>query len=61
MGFKMGYCMSGIVCNVTGGGEDTCMLGLGRSWVWGAGIGGWEGEVLIVGLGEGVDADAGGW
>ena len=61
MGFKIGYCMSGRVCNETGGGEDTWMLRLVRSWVWGAGIGGWEGEVLVVGLGEDVDADAGGW
>ena len=44
LGFKKGYGMSGIVCNGIGGGEDT--------WprAWGAGIVGWEGEVLVVGL-----------
>ena len=29
----------GRVCNGMGGGEDTCMLGIGRSWTWGVGIG----------------------
>ena len=61
LGFKKGYGMSGIVCNGIGGGEDTCMLGLGRPRAWGAGIVGWEGEVLVVGLSGGVEGDAGGW
>ena len=59
LGFKRSCCMSGIVWYGMGGGEDTCMLVLGRPWAWGAGIGGWEGEVMMVGLGEVVEANAG--